>query len=136
MGGDGHFGAPVAVGMKSFLVALSVALELATSPLSAQRLEVPMATWTPSLGGAAGTVSDSPVQGGWRDRRVEGTLVGAGLLGAAGYLVTHVACVNQPIAVGSGGNGRDCAGDSLLIGLFAGAVGAAAGYVVGRSISK
>jgi hypothetical protein len=101
--------------------------------LSAQRLEAPLPSWTPTITASLGT--NSPSRGpGSRDYRFEGTLIGAAILGAVGYWVGHEACTNQPEPAGTGG--RDCGSDALLVALVGGAVGAGLGYILGRSISK
>jgi hypothetical protein len=65
---------------------------------------------------------------------MEGAVVGALLLGAAGYWIGHEACTHQREPTGT--NGRDCGRDGVMVGVVVGAVGAGLGYLVGRGIDK
>ena len=82
--------------------------------------------------GSAGRVSILQRRSG--DRRREGTVVGALLLGAIGYWIGHEVCAHQPEPLGT--NGRDCGSDALMVGLVGGGVGAGLGYLIGRGIDK
>ena len=116
------------------LLVLALVISVAAPTASAQRQAAPFTPWAFSVAETAQPQRAPVLEEGSRDHRVEGTVIGALLLGALGYWVGHEACTHQRQPTGP--NGRDCGSDGLVVGLVGGVVGAGVGYVVGRSTRR
>ncbi|SRR6266566_2137487 len=103
---------------------------------SAQRLSLEFAAWRPHVVANSSVdhhVARISLQTKFPDYRVEGTVLGAVLLGGLGLWMGTDICNNQPQPVGSG-SGSSCS--ALPIALVGVAVGGGVGYVLGRITPK
>ena len=118
--------------MRSFF--LLVALVLVARIAPAQSLPTGFTAWRPELRSDthASSISQSSGLTNFSDYRIEGTLLGALMLGGIGLWIGSEACSNQRQPTGS--STSSCS--ATPVALVGATVGAGLGYLLGRQISK
>jgi len=114
----------------------ALCLVFATLPLravTAQHLAELPAAWTPSISLDSAPVRPPLIKSG--DYRLEGTVAGGVLLGAAGLALSGVACPGMTPTIADGSR-PSCTGTRLALGGVGLAIGAGLGYLVGWALPK
>ena len=118
--------------MRTTLFALCVIVAAVPRTVSAQRLaELPPA-WASSSGPNPTPLGPPLIKTG--DYRLEGTVVGGVLLGAAGLALSGVACPGATPTIA--GARPSCTGTKLAMGGAGLAIGASLGYLLGWALPK